>query len=105
VLAVHDDLDLPLGRLRFAAGGGAGGHNGVDSLIEHLGGKDFSRLKIGIGRPANAAQPVVDYVLQKIPKSDEPVVVRVIDAAAEALEIYLDEGLTRAMERYNGMTF
>lgn len=105
VLAVHDDLDLPLGRLRFATGGGAAGHNGVSSLIEHLGGKDFHRLKLGIGRPVTAAQSVVDYVLEGFSKVDESLVGHMVDTAAEALEVYLSDGLTRAMERFNGVTF
>lgn len=63
VLVVYDDLDLPVGKLRLRETGGHGGHNGIRSLIQHLGTKDFKKLRIGVGRPTNA-QPIVDYVLQ-----------------------------------------
>ena len=62
LLVIHDDLDLPLGKVRLRPGGGSGGHKGVQSVIEHLGSRNFARLRIGIGRPPEGTNPV-DYVL------------------------------------------
>ena len=78
ILVVHDELDLPPGTIRLKKGGGHGGHNGLRDLIAHLGGKDFYRLRIGIGHPGHRDQ-VVDYVLNKPSKEDR----RLIDGAIQ----------------------
>jgi len=95
-LVVHDDLDLPLGALRFRMKGSAGGHNGVASVIAHLGTPDFPRLKIGIGRPASKAD-VVDWVLTRCEGADRETFNGAVGRAAEALRSALDTGLDRAM--------
>lgn len=100
-LIVHDDLDLPFGRLRFVRTGSAGGHNGIKSLIERLGTKDFPRLKIGIGRPKTAGQEVVDYVLQKFSSEEEANLPSLIDKSIEAIQSYLTHGLQHAMNVHN----
>lgn len=103
VLVIFDDLDLPLGRLRFAAKGSAGGHNGIKSLIEHFGTTDFPRLKLGIGRPIHPGFEVVDYVLQKFSKDESVVTEKVLKTAVEAVEYYLEvNDVTKAANRYNG---
>ena len=87
ILAVYDDLDLPLGRMRLRAEGGAGGHNGVASLIAVLG-KGFPRLRIGIGRPPGGADPV-GFVLEPFDASERPVVEEALARAADGVESWL----------------
>jgi len=103
ILAVHDDLDLAIGRIKFTRGGGHGGHNGVRSLVEHLGGTDFPRLRIGIGRPLGP-QSVESYVLSPFDQGDTPVMERVLDLAASGILCFLERGLSAAMNEYNGIT-
>ncbi len=86
ILVVHDELDLSPGTVRLKKGGGHGGHNGLRDLISHLGGKDFYRLRIGIGHPGHRDQ-VVDYVLKK-PSSDDRRLIE--DAIYDALDVMPD---------------
>lgn len=102
LLVVHDDLDLPLGRMKFVRGGGAGGHNGIRSIIEQLGTRDFPRLKIGIGRPEGPI-PVDRYVLSPFSPKERPVVELVVDAASEAVVHFVENGIESAMNRFNGL--
>jgi peptidyl-tRNA hydrolase, PTH1 family len=95
-LLVHDDLDLPLGALRFRTKGSAGGHNGVASAIAFLGTPEFPRLKIGIGRPASKDE-VVDWVLTRCEGPDREVFEGAIVRAADALRAAVEDGLDRAM--------
>lgn len=103
VLAVYDDVDLPLGTLRFRGNGSAAGHNGVRSLISHLNGEDFPRLKLGIapgeGRPAG--ERMVDHVLGKFSDAEKPKLQTVIGRAVEAVQAALRGGLETAMNFYN----
>ena len=107
LLVVCDDLDLPAGALRLKAGGGAGGQKGIGSIIAAIGGQDFPRLRIGIGRPEVDGEPTWDpdavalYVLcDPAPKEAEALQATVAQAA-EAVETLLREGLEPAMNRYN----
>ncbi|MDP2873280.1 MAG: aminoacyl-tRNA hydrolase [Bacillota bacterium] len=100
ILVVHDDLDLEAGKLRFRRAGGAGGHRGVQSLIERLGASGFPRLKIGIGRPPDGTDPV-EYVLQRPDGAGSAPLVRGIERAGEACLVWAREGLERAMSLYN----
>ncbi len=102
LLAIHDDLDMPLGRLKFVRGGGAGGHNGVRSLIESLGTREFPRLKLGIGRPGPEF-PVDKYVLSSFALTEMDLLEKVIAAAVEGVETFLELGLDHAMNRFNGL--
>lgn len=97
---VHDDLDMEPGRLRLKRNGGAGGHNGVASIITELGTDQFCRLKVGIGRPAPGADPA-DYVLELFAKGDAPVIETSIEQAVQALECALVEGMDAAMNRFH----
>jgi len=97
---VHDDLDMEPGRLRLKRSGGAGGHNGIASIMDVLGTDQFCRLKIGIGRPAPGMDPA-DYVLEPFTKEDVTVIDGSVDRAAEALECVLIEGLDAAMNRFH----
>ena len=100
LVVVHDDLDLPLGRLRLRRGGGAGGHRGVASILEHLGDPAFTRLKIGVGRPPEGV-PSEAYVLQEFAAGDRDALREVLARGAAALEVLLGRGLEAAMNACN----
>lgn len=106
VLVVHDDLDLPLGRIKLVRSGGPGGHNGIKSIIQHLGTKDFPRLKIGIGRPQASENggsiPVDRYVLAKFSPAEIKVMDERLALMAEAIDLFLDKGIGAAMNDING---
>jgi PTH1 family peptidyl-tRNA hydrolase len=100
MIVVHDDLDLASGRLRLRMGGGAGGQNGVKSLIQHLGSPDFARLRIGIGRPPGQMDPAA-YVLQNFSADEEAIFGPLRLRVCDALTCWLFEGLEAAMNLYN----
>jgi PTH1 family peptidyl-tRNA hydrolase len=99
LIVIHDDLDLPFGRIRFKRRGGDGGHQGVRSIIELMGGNNFLRLKVGIGRPPQGMDPA-EYVLRDFDQSEESRLDEILALAAEALKVMLLEGLEAAMNRY-----
>lgn len=99
LVLVHDDIDLPFGRLRFKRRGGDGGHQGVRSVIESIGGKAFLRLKIGVGRPPPGTDPA-EYVLTPFDENEESDLENVLSRAAESLMVMLVEGIEAAMNRY-----
>lgn len=102
VLVVTDDLDLPLGRMRFRSSGGPGGHNGLRSLIAELGTDAFPRLRLGIGRPeAVQRDDVVDWVLEPFAEGEMAVVQEVVERAAEGVRVFLEDGIDAAMSRFN----
>ncbi|HEV8540497.1 MAG TPA: aminoacyl-tRNA hydrolase [Nitrospiraceae bacterium] len=100
LIVVHDDLDLPLGRLRIKRDGGAGGHNGILSIIAALETDSFCRLKLGIGRPAPGIDPA-DYVLSAFLPDEIPVVLQMLDQAVLALDSLITEGIDATMNRFN----
>jgi PTH1 family peptidyl-tRNA hydrolase len=100
LLAVYDDLDLPLGRLRLRTGGGAGGHRGVASLIAELGTQDFPRVRIGIGRPAEG-RAVVEHVLSPFEAAEAGNAREAVERGALAVEAIVRGGLASAMETFN----
>ncbi len=99
----HDDLDLNLGALRLKFGGGDGGHNGIRSIVESLGSKDFARVKIGIGRPINteSEDAVSSYVLGKFTKEERQLIDGILQRSVQALEKLVAEGLKRAQNLFN----
>ena len=99
-LVIYDELDLPFGTIRLREKGGAGGHNGMKSIINHLG-DDFPRVRLGIGRPPGQ-MPVPAYVLRDFDKGEQPVVADILHTAVSAVETYLKEGIQLAMSRHNG---
>jgi len=99
LIVVHDDLDLAFGRLRFKRRGGDGGHQGVRSIIEAMGGNTFLRLKVGVGRPPRGME-VAEYVLCDFDENQRPQLDDIRSRAAEALVVMLSEGLEAAMNRY-----
>ena len=100
-LVVYDDLDLAAGRLRVGASGGAGGHHGVESIIEALGSKGFSRIRIGIGRPGSK-DANVDYLLDSMTQEEAEALAGSVARAADAVEVALRDGVASAMSRFNG---
>ncbi len=99
ILAVYDDLDLPVGKVRLRGDGGAGGHNGVASMIAVLG-KGFPRLRIGIGRPPGGADPV-GYVLEPFDGAEIPVIRDAVAQAADGVESWITNGLAPTMNTLN----
>lgn len=105
VLVVYDDMDLPVGKLRLRLSGGAGGHNGMKSIISHLGTKEFPRLRIGIGSTDKGDEPdqaVVSHVLGRFAPDDRKYVDAVIPIAVDAIDLSLRKGVERSMNLYNG---
>jgi PTH1 family peptidyl-tRNA hydrolase len=100
LLVLHDDLDLPLGKIKVVRNGGAGGHKGVSSIIHLLGSSEFSRVKIGIGRPRHG-EAVADYVLSCFYDDEEKLAEKVIRMAIKASELFVLEGVQAAMNHIN----
>lgn len=99
VIVVMDDLDLPAGRLRVRAGGSSGGHRGLASVIERLGGDEVARVRIGIGRSGHA--DAVDHVLSPVSSDDEAVIEAAVRRGADAVEHWLVHGVAAAMNEFN----
>jgi PTH1 family peptidyl-tRNA hydrolase len=100
-IVVYDDLDLPVGRVRVREGGSAGGHHGVESIIEALGSKAFARVRIGIGRPPSKSGNV-DYLLDTMTRDETETLADSVGRSADAVETMLAEGVLTAMNRFNG---
>ena len=99
---VHDELDLPLCRIRIRRGGSGAGHNGVLSIISALGTPDFVRFRVGIGKPARKGSPAGrSHVLGRFTKAEAARLPSIVDGVATALEVALDAGIERAMDRFN----
>jgi PTH1 family peptidyl-tRNA hydrolase len=103
VIIAHDDLDLPFQMIRLKAGGGHGGHKGLISLIDHLGGQDFIRIRFGIGRPARKTM-VEGYVLEPFSDEEMNCLSQLAAKAAEAVTDILSSGIQAAMEKHHGKT-
>jgi PTH1 family peptidyl-tRNA hydrolase len=100
IFVVYDEMDIPLGTIRLREKGGAGGHNGMKSIIQHIG-QDFPRMRLGVGRPPGRMEPP-GYLLQDFSNDQLPIVSDMIDEAIRAIETYLQEGIQMAMSRHNG---
>ena len=106
VLVVVDEVQLPLGKLRARARGSAGGHNGLKSIVAHLG-DDFSRLRVGVGRgpegpDGQARRDLADHVLSRFESDEQPEVERMMTRAADAAETFITSGIAAVMNAYNG---
>lgn len=99
-LVIYDDVALPLGKLRLRPGGSAGGHNGIKSIIEHLGTQAFPRLRIGIGA-AGEQEAMISHVLGKFSPAETPAIEEAIDRAARAVDTMQTRGLSAAMNQFN----
>ena len=103
LLIALDDADLPLGEIRLRERGSSGGHHGLESIEQHLGTRDFARLRIGIGRTADGRREITDYVLTPFTTAEIPLVKRVLGAASAQVECWLDAGIGKAMSQFNGV--
>jgi len=108
LLVIHDDLDLPLGKIRIRQGGGSAGHKGVNSITTELGSQDFIRIRVGIGRPSvtgGSAEigeaDIIAYVLSDFTREEKQPITQAITRVSEAVLCILTEGLTGAMNKYN----
>ncbi len=101
MLVIHDDLDLPLGTLRIRPSGSSGGQRGIESITKLLGTQEFPRMRLGISRPPGQMEPK-DYVLKNFLPNEEELKKIVLRQAIEAIECFIENGLTTAMNRYNG---
>jgi PTH1 family peptidyl-tRNA hydrolase len=106
LLVIHDDLDLPLRKIRLRQSGSSGGHKGMNSIIAALGGEDFPRIRVGIGRPEGERQSVsedavVSYVLSDFSSQEEAMIKPVIARVSEAIDCFLTRGIEAAMNKFN----
>jgi PTH1 family peptidyl-tRNA hydrolase len=107
LIVIHDDLDLPVGRIRLRLGGKSGGHRGIRSTIDCIGSPDFNRVRLGISRPANSGSrhgdedEIVDYVLGDFPADEADIIKTAVANVAEAVECLLADGLEATMNRFN----
>jgi peptidyl-tRNA hydrolase, PTH1 family len=101
ILVVVDDADLPLGEIRLRPSGGSGGHHGLESVTQHLGSKEYARLRIGIGRK-NEARQITGHVLGKFSADESRLLEKVLERAAQQIECWLTAGLQKAMNQFNG---
>jgi PTH1 family peptidyl-tRNA hydrolase len=104
LFVIHDDLDLPLGKIRIAKNRGSAGHKGVQSIINELGTKDFIRFRIGIKpqKIENRKQKIEELVLQKFTRAEEKIVKEVVKKTIQVVDFLLKEGLEKTMSKYNG---
>jgi PTH1 family peptidyl-tRNA hydrolase len=107
IIVIHDDMDLPLGKVRIRSGGSSGGHNGINSIIAEIGTREFIRVKIGIGRPGKEEddrsydRDIVDYVLSNFSHDEKKQLEPSIEKVSDALLCLLTEGLETAMNKFN----
>lgn len=99
ILVIYDDLSLELGRIRFRASGSDGGHNGIKSIIQHIGGNKFARLKVGIG--PQPPIPAENFVLQNFSKEQLEILKTVLDTSIEAALCYFKDGIENAQNKFN----
>lgn len=108
IIVIHDEIDLPLGRIRVKAGGGHGGHNGIRSIAEQLGSPDFLRVRVGVGKPTrddgSAGEGEVSrHVLSDFSSEEQATVEEIIPTALEAVRTIVQRGVRTAMNEYNGL--
>lgn len=102
-IVIHDDVALPLGRIRMQSGGGAGGNHGIESIIAKFGGlRDFDRLKFGVG-PDPGGDVRANYVLSRVPEGDRELLEKSMDLACKAVKSWLRYGMTKTMNQFNGI--
>lgn len=110
LIVVHDDMDLPLGKIRIRVGGSSAGHNGINSIMAELGTPEFTRIRVGIGHPVvpeaergKGAPEVIDYVLKGFSSEEKPLLNKVITRVAATITCLITSGVETAMNTYNGV--
>ena len=99
VIVAHDELDLPLGRMKFKIGGGHAGHNGLKSIEQHLGSRNFNRLRLGIGKPEHGS--VSNYVLNRFTANEMKDVDMILEGARKGIEAFISGGFDDALKSIN----
>ena len=102
VLVIYDDIAIPLGKVRVRANGSAGGHNGIKSIIAHLGSDKFPRVKVGVGSPTNPEYDLADWVLGSFTQSERKTINDTLDRALGAAETLIEKGVLEAQNKFNG---
>jgi PTH1 family peptidyl-tRNA hydrolase len=102
LLVILDDADLPFGAVRLRPEGSSGGHHGLESIQQHLGSLEFARLRVGIGRNDPASREITEYVLSQFRKDEAELLGKVLTRACDQIECWLAEGISSAMNRFNG---
>lgn len=102
ILVVVDDADLPLGQLRLRPGGSSGGHHGLESIEQHLGTRDYPRLRVGIGR-RDGAREITGHVLGRFSSTEAALADKVLTVAADQAASWLEDGIQKAMNQFNGV--
>jgi PTH1 family peptidyl-tRNA hydrolase len=103
LLVAVDDADLPLGELRLRGQGGSGGHHGLESIQQHLGSREFARLRLGIGRTPDGRREITSHVLGAFNRAETELFEKVLGRAADQVECWLSHGLAKAMNQFNGV--
>lgn len=101
VMILYDDMDTPFGQIRLRYQGSAGGHNGIKSIIQHVGTQSFNRIRIGVSRPPVPGMNIADYVLSNFSKDEASGLVQVLDQTCDAMEYSLKESFERTMAKFN----
>jgi PTH1 family peptidyl-tRNA hydrolase len=108
IVVIHDDLDLPTGKIRLRLGGGSGGHKGIDSIIARIGTEDFYRVRVGVGRPDTTAvddagkeEAIIAYVLSNFTPEERMIIDKTIPEVSRAVVCLLTEGIDAAMNKFN----
>jgi peptidyl-tRNA hydrolase, PTH1 family len=104
LIVIHDDLDLPLAKIRIGHGSSSGGHKGINSIIQELGTQDFIRIRIGIGRPNKtqiSEDDIIAYVLSDFTPAEKRAIDKIVPQVSEAILCLLTDGLTPAMNKFN----
>jgi PTH1 family peptidyl-tRNA hydrolase len=108
LIVIHDDLDLPTGKIRIRFGGSSGGHKGIESIVEHTGSRDFYRIRVGIGHPEvpdgtgrDKEEAVIGHVLSGFTRDEKKIIKKVIPEVDKAIACLITEGLEAAMNKFN----
>ena len=101
VLVISDDISLPIGKVRIRSGGSAGGHNGLKSIIAHLGSDQFPRIKVGVGMPDNADYDIADWVTGRPMGDEQKPLMEALDKAVAAVPVVIRDGVDKAQNRFN----
>lgn len=101
IIIIYDDVSLDVGKLRIRRKGSAGGHNGIKSIIAHLGSQDFLRIKVGVGKKPDAFCDLADWVLAEFPKTAQPQLKSALESTVDAVKIMVDGDVDKAMNMYN----